>query len=52
MNLLIRGLLFILCAFMVCSCGAGRRGKPEASPIVLGYSQLGDESTWRTQNSY
>lgn len=37
---------------MVCSCGAGRRGKPEASPIVLGYSQLGDESTWRTQNSY
>jgi simple sugar transport system substrate-binding protein len=37
---------------MVCSCGASRRGKPEASPIVLGYSQLGDESTWRTQNSY
>lgn len=52
MNRLIRGLLFILCAFMVCSCGASRRGKPEASPIVLGYSQLGDESTWRTQNSY
>lgn len=37
---------------MVCSCGASRRGMPQASPIVLGYSQLGDESTWRTQNSY
>jgi galactofuranose transport system substrate-binding protein len=23
----------------------------DAKPIVLGYSQLGDESTWRTQNS-
>lgn len=53
MNRLIRGLLFLLCAFVVCSCGAGRRDRrPQASPIVLGYSQLGDESTWRTQNSY
>jgi simple sugar transport system substrate-binding protein len=52
MNRLIRGLLFMLFIPMVCGCGIGRRDKPEASPIVLGYSQLGDESTWRTQNSY
>lgn len=52
MKRLIRGLFVMLCPFMVCSCGPSRRDKPEASPIVLGYSQLGDESTWRTQNSY
>jgi galactofuranose transport system substrate-binding protein len=52
MNRLTWGLLVVLCTVMVCGCGAGRRGRPEASPVVLGYSQLGDESTWRTQNSY
>ncbi len=31
--------------------GSGSTREPEASPIVLGYSQLGDESTWRSQNS-
>jgi galactofuranose transport system substrate-binding protein len=42
----------MLCIFAVCGCGTGRRDASEARPIVLGYSQLGDESTWRTQNSY
>ena len=37
---------------MCAGCGSGRRVEPDASPIVLGYSQLGDESTWRTQNSH
>jgi ABC-type sugar transport system substrate-binding protein len=41
----------MLCVFTVLGCGAGRRDEPKGSPIVLGYSQLGDESTWRTQNS-
>ena len=52
MNRLIRALPLILCIVTVCGCGAGRRDAPGPSPIVLGYSQLGDESTWRTQNSY
>ena len=51
MNRLIRGFLFLLFILMLFGCGAGRRDKPAAGPIVLGYSQLGDESTWRTQNS-
>lgn len=51
MNRLIRGALSALCAVAVCGCGAGRRDGGEAKTIVLGYSQLGDESTWRTQNS-
>jgi len=41
----------MLCAFAACGCGAGRRDESETKAIVLGYSQLGDESTWRTQNS-
>lgn len=41
----------MLCVFAVCGCGIGRRDGGEAKTIVLGYSQLGDESTWRTQNS-
>lgn len=49
---LIRLALF-LCAICIlsisCSCSAGVE-QPE-KPIVLGYSQLGDESTWRTQNT-
>ena len=51
MSRLIRACLSMLCIFAVCGCGTGRRAAPNASPIVLGYSQLGDESTWRTQNS-
>jgi simple sugar transport system substrate-binding protein len=43
--------LLALCALALCGCGAGRRGPFGAKPIVLGYSQLGDESTWRTRNS-
>jgi ABC-type sugar transport system substrate-binding protein len=41
----------MLCILAACGCGASRRDEPGANPIVLGYSQLGDESTWRTQNS-
>lgn len=48
----IRARLSILCLLALCGCGTGRRDGPGASPIVLGYSQLGDESTWRTQNSH
>jgi galactofuranose transport system substrate-binding protein len=43
--------LFALCALAICGCGAGRRDEGVTNPIVLGYSQLGDESTWRTRNS-
>ncbi len=51
MNRSIMGLLSALCVAAACSCGSSRRSEPEPSPIVLGYSQLGDESTWRTRNS-
>jgi galactofuranose transport system substrate-binding protein len=51
MSRLIHGALLLLCICAVCACGAGRRDRPGSKPIVLGYSQLGDESTWRTQNS-
>jgi len=54
MDRLIRYFFLMLCASVACACGAcgaGRRDASEAKPIVLGYSQLGDESTWRTQNS-
>ena len=51
MAALVRGALFMLCACAACGCGAGGRAADELKPIVLGYSQLGDESTWRTQNS-
>ena len=47
----IRLILFlcVVCVF-VCGC-AGKTKESVQKPIVLGYSQLGDESTWRTQNS-
>jgi simple sugar transport system substrate-binding protein len=51
MEKMIRGALFMACALAACGCGAGRRGESEPKAIVLGYSQLGDESTWRTRNS-
>ncbi|PKL24941.1 MAG: LacI family transcriptional regulator [Spirochaetae bacterium HGW-Spirochaetae-3] len=41
----------MLLVLVVCACGIGSRSATESKPIVLGYSQLGDESTWRTQNS-
>jgi ABC-type sugar transport system substrate-binding protein len=52
MKRLIQVSLIILCIVAVWGCGAGRRSEPAAGPIVLGYSQLGDESAWRTQNSH
>ncbi|MDF1567782.1 MAG: ABC transporter substrate-binding protein [Spirochaetaceae bacterium] len=51
MNPLVRAIVLILCIVMFYGCGYGRSDESEASPIVLGYSQLGDESTWRSQNS-
>jgi len=51
MNGLVRVLPLVLCVVTICGCGTGHRNSPHGSPIVLGYSQLGDESTWRTQNS-
>jgi len=51
MNRLIQISLLVLSIALVSGCGEGRRAETEQSPIVLGYSQLGDESTWRTQNS-
>ncbi len=45
------GLIALLCAVIVSGCVAKLDKGSETSPIVLGYSQLGDESTWRAQNS-
>jgi len=47
----IRVIVIIVGIATLFGCGSGGRDRPEANPIVLGYSQLGDESTWRTQNS-
>jgi galactofuranose transport system substrate-binding protein len=44
-------LLLSVCALCASVCAACRRDPPVSKPIVIGYSQLGDESTWRTQNS-
>lgn len=48
-----------VCLILVVSCflciAAGCRNKnvsEQQDPIVLGYSQLGDESSWRTQNTF
>jgi ABC-type sugar transport system substrate-binding protein len=51
----IRPIALVLCAVLLCAQGAGCNSKDipasTSKPIVLGYSQLGDESTWRTQNT-
>lgn len=51
MNRLIRFVSILCLVTLLCNCGTGRREADAAKPIVLGYSQLGDESTWRTRNS-
>ena len=51
MNRWVRSILPVLCMAVLCACGVSRRQARDSGPIVLGYSQLGDESTWRTQNS-
>ena len=43
-------ILFIL--LTVSACDRVRNVTSVQDPIVLGYSQLGDESSWRTQNSF
>jgi len=47
----IRIVVGILCLLTVFACSRGKRNSGEDKLIVLGYSQLGDESTWRTRNS-
>jgi simple sugar transport system substrate-binding protein len=47
----IHTVLAILCVLTVSACYRGRQSGGEEKAIVLGYSQLGDESTWRTRNS-
>ena len=47
----ISAVLVILCILTVSACDRSTRNGGEEKPIVLGYSQLGDESTWRTRNS-
>lgn len=42
----------LVVTLLFCAGCTGRSADgPDIAPIVLGYSQLGDESTWRTQNS-
>ncbi len=48
---MIHGGILVLVVFSLCVCGASRRDEVKTKPIVLGFSQLGDESTWRMQNS-
>jgi ABC-type sugar transport system substrate-binding protein len=51
MNRLTRSFQFLLCALALYGCDSADRNDTETHTIVLGYSQLGDESTWRSQNS-
>jgi galactofuranose transport system substrate-binding protein len=51
MSRLVSVAISIFAIIVISGCGVGRRGVSQPAPIVLGYSQLGDESTWRTQNS-
>lgn len=48
----IRTILIILCILSLSACDRARRTESEEPVIVLGFSQLGDESTWRTRNSF
>jgi galactofuranose transport system substrate-binding protein len=48
----IRIALVILCLLTLVACDRKTRNEVAENPIVLGYSQLGDESTWRTRNSF
>ena len=41
----------VLCVLVLFGCSSGGHDDRDTSPIVLGYSQLGDESTWRSQNT-
>jgi simple sugar transport system substrate-binding protein len=47
----IRVVFALLCVLTISACDRREREGVEEKPIVLGYSQLGDESTWRTRNS-
>ncbi len=52
MNRLFRVLLSIVCILLVSACARAKTDPGAKDPVVLGYSQLGDESSWRTQNSF
>ncbi len=49
----LKRLFSIICALCIFAggCGIGSTNPSADKPIVLGFSQLGDESTWRSQNS-
>jgi simple sugar transport system substrate-binding protein len=49
---LIRVIFVVFGILTLSACDRSRRNVVETRPIVLGYSQLGDESTWRTRNSF
>ncbi len=51
MSSFLRIFLPLLCLITLCGCGVRNRADSESRPIVVGYSQLGDESTWRSQNT-
>ncbi len=37
--------------FTVTGCGSGREAEPAARHVVVGFSQLGAESSWRIANT-
>lgn len=45
-------LLTIVSILSISACERAKDGAEAKDPVVLGYSQLGDESSWRTQNSF
>ena len=51
MNQSVRIILLLLSVAALVGCGSSRNDEPDTHTIVLGFSQLGDESTWRSQNS-
>ncbi|MGH0051970.1 MAG: ABC transporter substrate-binding protein [Sphaerochaetaceae bacterium] len=49
----LRWFVLLLCILTLSGCDSRSQRSSESPPvIVLGYSQLGDESSWRTQNSH
>lgn len=51
MGKLMKFALIAMACICIWACTNTGSAELDEQPIVLGYSQLGDESTWRTQNS-
>ncbi|MDO4483652.1 MAG: ABC transporter substrate-binding protein [Clostridia bacterium] len=48
----ISALLMLICAaLLLCACTGEKPAAEEAAPIVIGFSQLGSESSWRIGNT-